>query len=806
MTEEKLAIKIEADSSGVKSGVNNAKSQIEGLSSSVNTSSQKMSNAFSNLGKVIGRVFAITSVLAFGKACVDTATKTQNAWIGLNSILTGKTGTTEAFSKAQTFINEYVKDGLVPLNNAVASYKNLALRGYNSDQIEKTMNALKNSATFARQSTYSLGDAVQTATEGLKNENSVVVDNAGVTKNVAKMWEDYAKSIGKSTNQLTQSEKIIAEVNGIQEETKFQMNDSSLYAMTYSGAIARISTAYTNMKSAIGSVIQPIVKLFTPAIEGALNMVTRLFQAFSGLLSLFGLKSDLDVVSDKISQSASGTKELADDMEEVGDNAEKSGKKAKKGLLAFDEITNINDNSSSSSGIGGGGLSTANVELTETESALDTLGDKVDNVFSDWNLEPLIDSLKRLKESFQPIVDIVRNSLKWCYDNVLVPLGKWSIEKFLPSVINSLASAFNFLAEVLTYIKPVFLFVWDNFLKPLAQFTGDAIVQTFNMIGQAFDGMTNFLKDNENGWNEYWENVGNSKEALAFRESFHNLWLSIQETMSNVWENYVQPIMTKIGEVFTDVYSKHIAPLVPVVLDFFTQINDFLSNVILPIISKVYEALRPVVEWIIDSLGNVLGVIGDVVGGVMTALSGIIQFLTGVFTGDWNKAWEGIKKTFGGIWDGIKGIITGAINGIIYGINKFIKGLEKALNFVIDLINSIEITNPFTGEEIWSPHLNRMTFNEIPKLARGGIVDEATTFIAGEHGKEAIVPLENNTGWLDEIASRLYIMMNESSKLGSDNITIEVPVNLNSKEVARGTLKDLNIEAIRSGYKPILNT
>lgn len=63
----------------------------------------------------------------------------------------------------------------------------------------------------------------------------------------------------------------------------------------------------------------------------------------------------------------------------------------------------------------------------------------------------------------------------------------------------------------------------------------------------------------------------------------------------------------------------------------------------------------------------------------MTALSGIIQFLTGVFTGDWNKAWEGIKKTFGGIWDGIKGIITGAINGIIYGINKFIKGLEKAL-------------------------------------------------------------------------------------------------------------------------------
>jgi hypothetical protein len=129
---------------------------------------------------------------------------------GLNSILTGQG---KSFNNAKAFLQDYVKDGLVPLTNAVTTYKNLTLRGYNEDQIQKTMNALKNSATFARQSTYSLGDAVQLASEGLKNENSVLVDNAGVTKNVAKMWEDYAKSIGKSSTALTQQEKIQAEVN-----------------------------------------------------------------------------------------------------------------------------------------------------------------------------------------------------------------------------------------------------------------------------------------------------------------------------------------------------------------------------------------------------------------------------------------------------------------------------------------------------------------------------------------------------------------------------------------------------------------
>lgn len=135
-------------------------------------------NSLKKIGKVAIAAFSVKAIVDFGKTCVQVATETSNAWIGLNSVLTGLTGQKETFESAKKFINEYVSDGLVPLNNAVASYKNLTLRGYNSEQIEKTMMALKNSATFARQSTYTLGEAVQTATEGLKNENSVLVDNA----------------------------------------------------------------------------------------------------------------------------------------------------------------------------------------------------------------------------------------------------------------------------------------------------------------------------------------------------------------------------------------------------------------------------------------------------------------------------------------------------------------------------------------------------------------------------------------------------------------------------------------------------
>lgn len=192
--------------------------------------------------------------------------------MGLSSILNGQK---KSFGEANRFIQDYISDGLVPLNNAVTAYKNLAARGYSTEQIEKTMTALKDAAAFGRQASYSYGDAISTATEGLKNENSILVDNAGVTKNVAKMWEDYAKSIGTTTNALTQQQKIEAEVNGIMEETKWQTGDAAKYATTFAGRVAKLSATFTSLKTEIGNVIIPILNLFIPAIQTALDALLK---------------------------------------------------------------------------------------------------------------------------------------------------------------------------------------------------------------------------------------------------------------------------------------------------------------------------------------------------------------------------------------------------------------------------------------------------------------------------------------------------------------------------------------------------
>ena len=142
--------------------------------------------------------------------------------MGLQSIVEG---TGNSFAKAQAFIEAYTKDGLVPAADAATALKNLLSRGYTQTQAEDVMRRLKDSAAFGRQATLSLGDAVRSATEGLKNENSILVDNAGVTKNVSVMWKEYAETLGKSVNELTTAEKIQAEYNGIMKEhgTRLEM-------------------------------------------------------------------------------------------------------------------------------------------------------------------------------------------------------------------------------------------------------------------------------------------------------------------------------------------------------------------------------------------------------------------------------------------------------------------------------------------------------------------------------------------------------------------------------------------------------
>lgn len=787
-------------------------SQLKNVDSQADKASTKISSTLSKIGKAVAVAFSVTAIVKFGKECLNVATETSNAWIGLNSILTGQG---KSFSQAKKFINDYIADGLVPLNNAVGAYKNLALRGYSSDQIQKTMNALKNSATFARQSTYSLGDAVQTATEGLKNENSVVVDNAGVTKNVAKMWEDYAKKIGKTTNNLTQAEKIQAEVNGILEETKFQSNDAALYANTYSGKIAQLNSAFTNMKTAIGNAIQPLAKLFVPIITTAVNAVTKLFTALSGLLSLFGLKADsVETVSNGIGDLSSNAGQASDAIDGVGDSAKKAGDKAKKAsnnLAAFDNLnvlpkdTDSSSSSDSSSGGSSGLTDSLDVSSTikEDTSAFDGLMGRVkelasifkegfDISFGNTNFDGIIQHLTNIKDT---IIDI------WTDPKVVGAANNW-----VQTLLFTLGQATGAVARIGVNLTEGFVGSIDKYLSQNVERIKSFIINMFNIsskdlkltgnMWQALGEISDVFKsdtakqigadiiamfanpfmsvvqlcskfaldvkgilfqpiiDNAEKIKTTLENVmkpiqtftGTLAQAMTYvgdkwnevyNQHIHPLMESIKTGLSDtfgkfleVYNTYVVPFLQNLANNFNDLWNTHLKPFVDNVAGLIGSIADAIKvlweNWIKPlvdwIIQNIIPVLVPIFESIWNTISSVFGAIADTIGGIIQTFKGLIDFIVGIFTGDWNKAWEGIKTFFTGIWNAIKGVVSivwNAIKGIIETAVNVIKGIiTTVFNAIKSIISNIFNAVKNTVTNIWNGIKNNI-INSVNNIKNG---------------------------------------------------------------------------------------
>ena len=177
------------------------------------------------------------------------------------------------------------------------------------------------------------------------------------------------------------------------------------------------------------------------------------------------------------------------------------------------------------------------------------------------------------------------------------------------------------------------------------------------------------------------------------------------------------PIAMKIINTVLPIVTSLIEMLVSVVMP--------IIDLILPLLMTLLEALMPVISFVADLLGNVLGAAFEglmpIINAVMGIFKGLIDFITGVFTGNWSKAWSGVVDIFKNIFSGIAALFKFPINLIITGINTFLGGLNK-----------LKIPD-------WVPGVGGkgISIPLIPQLATGS--DSAPdTFIAGEQGPELI--------------------------------------------------------------------
>lgn len=676
------------------------------LNNTANLAEGKMSQTLGNITSFVGKAFAVGAVVKFGKVAVDTASQAQSAWTGLNSIVSGQG---RSFKEAESFLNGYINDGLVPLNNAVTSYKNLVSRGYDTSQIEQIMDVFKNTAAFGRQSSYTMGEAIQGATEGLKNENSILVDNVGVTKNVAKMWDEYARSIGTTSNNLTLAQKRQAEVNGILEESKFQMGDAQAYTNTFAGRMAQLTTAFTNVKIAVGNVIAPIAQMFIPVLTGALNAVTRFFNGIGQILSVLGIKFP-KVISNgtkpALDSISSGVGKATDSMGSAGKQAKKTAKEINRAFASVDELNVINlpdkSDSASSGGSGGsgsgGGASEEspltlepNVDTDGIESVTPEIQEIVDTIkglIGQINFEPIKNGFKVFGQGISDTWNnLIKPVVEVLFFDFLYPLSKFVIEDTLPRFLTATGKALseidfsNFISGFEEFVEPLekigeFILdggmtIYEKLILPIAKTTiSNVIPSVFFAIGQALKVISAIWEDVKPFFDFLVEIAG--KISTAILEGIGTALKDIGDTLKIIAENEVvisilEGIIITLGGLAVALALANIAIIVyNGAMTFATAVTGAFTTVMAVLtspITLVIAAIALLVAGIILLVKNW----DTVKEASINTWNGIVQAWQGV--GEWfnnivikptkeffESFWEGTKQVSINAWDGIKNI------------------------------------------------------------------------------------------------------------------------------------------------------
>ncbi|MDQ0091671.1 phage-related protein [Paenibacillus anaericanus] len=900
-TLEELRVLITGETAGLRKELARVKQDFGGLSKEAKTTSASISKAF-------GAVKVALVALGIGKLVKDSinaASQLEGAMMGLTSIVEGHG---MSMQRANRYIQEYIQDGLVPLTSAVTAYKNLAARGYSEDQIQNVMSRLKDSAAFGRQASYTLGQAVESATEGLKNENSILVDNAGVTKNVAKMWEEYAATIGTTRDKLTQQQKIQAEVNGIMQETQFQVGDAAKYTNTYAGRIAALQKTLQDIKVSLGQAFMPIANVVLPLLQTLANAVAKVMAFVAQFMqALFGVAKGQQLQADSANKAAQAQINVGNAAETAGKKAKKAGKEAKGALAGFDQLNLItqpktsgtDDTGSGSVDSGAGGINIPDIAMPEIDTntiptKVTEMVDNVKRIFRDmWegaseygNL--IAEAYSGIRPALQPIIDAkgpimaairsIGATAKEMYQNFLKPAADYILLNFIPQIVTGFtqsfapvfanvavsavqifADTFRNISETASQlwdttwlpalerikqayltvmpqiagamqnvldgtIKPFVNFILNDFIIPisakihevLVPILTDVLIVALQEVGNTFEWAANLMNDI---YSTVIEPVFQLLKTIVMDtlQIIQDLWAKYGKTLLNnlsetmeglrklfqkLWDDILKPIIQPFLEMLTWLWDKHLKGLVKEIGEFVMKLVnaalEILNKFILPVISYIVDKLKPAFvtgfNFIADVVGTVVGTISDVLKGLIKSLGGIVDFIAGVFTGNWKKAWQGIQDFSQGLADALVGIFKGAINLIV-----------DALNFMINSVNKVNIKIPdWVPGDLGGKELG-LKIPNIPKL------DVGTNFVARDglaflHEGEAVVPKKFNpavagiNGGSDnrEMVTVLNSILQTLRKGGGDLI-----LQVDSTTIGRVAANGINDIARRTGRTPL---
>jgi len=317
-------------------------------------------------------------------------------------------------------------------------------------------------------------------------------------------------------------------------------------------------------------------------------------------------------------------------------------------------------------------------------------------------LEGMIDLVLAVEESWLQLIGVITEDLNpaWeRFEEIITPIAEF-VDGVLTDVFD------NILAPVLDYLSGTVVptladtleNLWTNVLVPLGTFVGDVLEPVFKVLS----------------------------DALTF-----------------LWQNVIMPLADFIGSTFAKAFesiskilNETVIPIVHGVID---VISWLWNNILSPVVNFLWDVFGPAFE-------EVFKAIGGVIDGVSKTIQGLMDFITGVFTLDWELAWQGVVNIFSGIWDTLSSVIKAPLNAVIAIIEGLINKVIDGWNALKRSINSLSIAVPeWLGGGTVGFNLKMSNPISIPRLAEGGFPAQGEMFIAREAGPELVGQIGNRT-------------------------------------------------------------
>ena len=644
-----------------------------------------------------------------------------------------------------------------------------------------------------------------------------------------------------------------------------------------------------------------------PVIQYVVNLIYQLMKAIQSVVyALTGINIFANASAKAYSSMASSAKEAAKETKQLAG--------------VHDEINNIQNSDSGSGGSGGGSVAPS-FDLSQIDSQMSPLTQK------------LYDFFKPLKESWDKYGSIVVDAAKNAINGILASVS--AMWQSVESIITN-GTIYSILANILNSIGAIgqaWANAWKNdnngteIVQGIANMINDITQAISNLVSStgfqnflngvltAISGIVQFLEPVISGFSEMagiilqiamstigdlLTTIGNALQAISQNEVAANvlkaigeaiaivvaaivLWNAAQAILNGLigifsaltspitliilaitalitsliylYQNFetvrdiVNGAIESIKETFVSLYNEHLKPLIDNIVSLLQTLwNDVLKPLIDWLVANVLPVLVPIFESLWNTISSVVGSIIDVISGVITTLKGIIEFIVGVFTGDWETAWQGIKDFFSGIWDTIKsivstvwnaisGIITtavntikgtvttvfnaiatvisniwngiwnvikGVINSILGGIEKMANGVINGINWIIRALNNLHFDVPDwvpgLGGKKFGFNISQLSTVSLPRLATGAVlkvptVAEMAEYPGASQNPEIVTPQNIMEETFDRVLSRYQD--NDNSQ------PIRVQVYFGAKNVIDEVIDGINEKTRRTGKTQI---